>query len=175
MTLTLAIAALREHEACDLDERIADLRRVLPDVEEGTPVPLRVWWDLATTSIPDRWWSLRAVEPEIDGRRLGVRAASAAARRVLHLVREQDRQVCLDAIEAAEAWAADPTEERAQAARAAADAYAATYAAAPAAACAARAVAQAAAARAARAAALAADAAEREAQRLDLDRLLEAL
>ena len=185
MTLTLSIASLREHEACDIYGRIADLRRVLPDVTDDTPVPLRTWWDLPTTSISDRWWSLRAVDPEIEGQRLGVRAAALAARRVLPLVREQDREVCLDAIEAAEAWAAEPTEDRAAAARAsayaayAADAaYAAAYAyAASADAYDAAACAYAAAHvyDAAHAAHAAHAAAEREAQRLDLDRLLEAL
>lgn len=126
LTLTLSIASLREHVACELDRRIADLRRVLPDVTEDTPVPLRVWWGLPSTSVEDRWWSLRAVEPAPEARRLGVRAACLAARRALPLTREQDRPVCLAAIEAAEAWAADPTEERARAAAYAA--YAATAA-----------------------------------------------
>jgi len=190
VSLTLTIASLREHSACNLDKRIADIRRVLPDVTDNTPVPLRVWWDLPTTSVENRWWSLRAVEPALEGRRLGVRAACLAARRVLPLTREQERPVCLAAIEAAEAWAADPTEERARAAAAAADAARAARAAdaADAAARAARAAdaayaaadaadaaadaAYAAADAAAADDAYAAYAAEREAQRADLDRLL---
>ena len=183
MTLTLTIASLRGHEACGLDERIADLRCALPDVEEDTPVPLRVWWDLPSTSISDRWWSLRAVEPQFEGQRLGVRAAALAARRVLHLERERDRPVCLAAIEAAEAWAEDPTPEQAEMARAAAAAApaytaaaAAAYAAAAAAAANTDADAYAAASYAYAAnAAAAVRAADREAQRLDLDRLLDVL
>lgn len=199
--LTLSIASLRTHHACDLETRIADLRRVLPDVTDDQPVPLRVWWDLPSTSVLDRCWSLRAVEPALPARVLGVRAAAAAARRVLHLTREQDRPVCLAAVEAAEAWAAEPTEERrwgvviaaraaayaadaarvayaVHAARAAAHAANAARAAAHAANAAPFVVAYAAAAAAADAAAAAAadaaadDDAERAAQRADLDRLL---
>ena len=116
MNLTLTIASLRRHRACDLDERIADLRRVLPDVRDDEPVPLATWWALPSSSVEDRWWSLRAAEPALDARRLGVRAACRAARRVLPLVRERDRPVCLAAIEAAEAWAEEPTDQRAAAA-----------------------------------------------------------
>jgi hypothetical protein len=183
--ITLTIADLRKRDACDLDKRIADLRRVLPDVRDDEPVSLATWWALPSTSVPDRWWSLRAAKPALDARRLGVRAACRAARRVLPLVREQDRAVCLTAIEAAEAWAEEPTDERAtyarggaDAARAAASAAAtpaayASYAAANAAYAAAYADAYAAAAAAAAAANAAANAdAEREAQRADLDELV---
>jgi hypothetical protein len=191
--ITLTIADLRRHDACYLDKRIADLRRVLPDVADDEPVPLATWWALPSTSTQDRWWSLRAAKPALDARRLGVRAACRAARRVLPLVREQDRAVCLAAIEAGETWAAEPTDQRAANAYAA-DAAAAIAAASDAAyaACAAYA-----AARAARAAAYAdadayadayadaayaaayaaanaanAAAAERQAQRADLDDLV---
>ncbi len=190
MTLTLTIAALRRNHACYLDKRIADLRRVLPDVTDDQPVPLATWWALPSTCVEDRWWSLRATEPALDAQRLGVRAACRAARRVLPLVREQDRAVCLGAIEAAEAWAEGPTDQRAAyarggargtraAARAAATPAAyASYAAANAAYAAAAAAAYADAhASYAAADARAADVAatrfeEREAQRADLDELL---
>ena len=132
--LTLTIADLRRRRACDLDERIADLRCVLPDVQDDEPVPLTTWWALPSTCVEDRWWSLRAAEPAIDARRLGVRAACRAARRVLPLEPEL-RAVCLGAIDAAEAWAEEPTDERATAAACAA--YAAFAAADAAAACAA--------------------------------------
>lgn len=122
MPLTLSIARLRRNRppVCGLNERIANLRRVLPDVAEGDPVPLRTWWDLPTTSVEDRVWSLHyAVSPPLMGRVLAVRFLCLAARRVLHLTREQDRAVSLAAIQAAEAWAADPSEERADVAAAA--------------------------------------------------------
>lgn len=101
--LTLSIATLRRHESCELDDRIADLCRTLGrDVPEDEEIPLRVWWDLGTTSTPDLWRSLRYLgEP---GKRIGVEAACLAARRVLRRTREQDRPVCLAAIEAAEGW-----------------------------------------------------------------------
>jgi hypothetical protein len=199
--LTLTIASLRRHDACDLDDRIADLHRVLPDAADDDPIPLRIWWDLPSTSIPDCWWSLRAAEPQLESRRLAVRAVCLAARRVLPLTREQDRSVCVEAIEAAEAWADEPTAERARACQIAANAanaayaayaanaaYAAAaraaaadaaYAAYAADATAAYAAAYSAAATAAADAAYAAyataaaDAAERATQRADLDRLLE--
>jgi len=156
--LTLTIASLREHNACDLDDRIADLRRVLPDAADDDPIPLRIWWDLPSTSILDRWWSLRAVEPQLESRRLAVRAVCLAARRALPLTRNQHRSVCVAATEAAEAWAEEPTAERARACRiATAAAEGAAYA-------------DAAYAAAAYAAAYAA---ERATQRADLDRLLE--
>ena len=78
-TLTLTIADLRRHDACYLDKRIADLRRVLPDVRVVEPVSLATWWALPSTSVPDRWWSLRAAKPALDAQRLGVRAARNAA------------------------------------------------------------------------------------------------
>lgn len=106
MPLTLTIADLREYDACSLDERIADLRRVLPDVGEDTPVPLATWWALPTTSLADRWWSLRAAEPAPEARRVGVRASCRAARRVLHLTHPRDREVCAESIAAAEGWTA---------------------------------------------------------------------
>ena len=73
MTLTLTIASLRKARACELDARIVDLRRVVPDVAEDTEVPLRTWWDLPTTShaddhrtpwdVPGQWhWRLADVE-----------------------------------------------------------------------------------------------------------------
>ena len=53
LTLTLTIAALRRCHACDLDERIADLRRVLPDVRDDEPVPLATWWALPFAGMLD--------------------------------------------------------------------------------------------------------------------------
>lgn len=112
MSLTLTIAALRAHHACDLAARIADLRRVLPDAPEDIEVPLATWWALPSTSVADRVWSLRAVSDAERGQRIAVTVASRAARRVLPLAREPSRGVCLAAIEAAEAWAAHPTPDR---------------------------------------------------------------
>jgi hypothetical protein len=130
MQLTLTIADLRAHDACDLYERIVDLTRELPSVQEDTPVPLSVWWALPSTSIADRFWSLRCVQPRVVAKQLGVSVACLAARRVQHLVDMAHRAVCLAAIEAAEAWAEAPTEENQAAAYAAADAdYAGAYAA----------------------------------------------
>lgn len=57
---------------------------------------------------------LRCRRTETD-RRINVRLAIWCARRVLHLVRPQDRRACEKAIEAAEAWLADPSEENAAA------------------------------------------------------------
>jgi hypothetical protein len=54
---------------------------------------------------------------------LSVRLAVWCARSVEHLIRPQDRDVCRRAVDAAEAWADDPTEQNATAANAA---YAAT-------------------------------------------------
>ena len=119
MSLTITIASLRAHNACDLDARIADIRRVLPDVAEDTPVPLATWWALPSTSIPDRIWSLRAVSDPARGRVIAVTVASRAARRVLHLVREQDRAISVAAIDAAESWRAEPIPQQHRAAYAA--------------------------------------------------------
>lgn len=114
MTLTLSITSLRRHNACGLEEdkrRLDELRVAFPGVEEDTPVPLSTWWGLRSTSLNDRWWSLRAVEPLLEGRILGVRAACLAVRRALPVAEEAERPVCLAAVEAAEAWASEPTEE----------------------------------------------------------------
>jgi len=152
---TLSITTLRRFDACDLYKRVDDITRVMGRVlHEDEEIPLRIWWDLDTTSVADLWWSLRCLgEP---GRRIGAEAACLAARRVLPLTRVQDRAMCLAAIEAAEGWlrgdvAPEECREAAAAAYAAADA--AAYAAADAAADA------------------AAYAAEREQQRIDLYRI----
>lgn len=108
------------------------------------------WWSLPSTIIANRWWSLRVAAPLDTARQVAVKAAAMAARRVLHLVRAADWQVCERAVQAAEAWADQPHEATADAAYAA----------------------RAAAAEADRAAVRAAAAAERAAQRADLDRLL---
>jgi hypothetical protein len=81
----------------------------------------------------------RAPTDDLEARRLNVRLAVWCARHVLHLVQAQDRQVCVEAIEAAEKWAEHPDDAAAHAhaadAAAAADANAAAaYAAAHAAA-----------------------------------------
>jgi len=141
--ITLTIADLRMCNACDLDRlqsdsplkitRVADLTRHLgcaPDDDE--PLPLRTWWDLPTTSVPNRWWSLRAAAPVKPIKLFAVRGACLAARRVLPLTREEDRVLCLTAIEAAEAWVANPCEETVAAARAAYSARAADAASSPA-------------------------------------------
>lgn len=102
-SLALSIADLGEHDACDLDDRIADLGRTLGRaVPEDERVPLRVWWDLTSTSVDNLWWSLRCLgEP---GTRIGVEATCLAARRALSCVSESRRFVALTAIEAAEGW-----------------------------------------------------------------------
>jgi hypothetical protein len=64
---------------------------------------------------------------DLERRRVHVRLAAFLAREVLHLAREKDHAVCIAAIEAAEAWADQPS------AAAAAAAYAAEVAAADAA------------------------------------------
>ena len=69
---------------------------------------------------------LRARRTESD-MRVNVRLAAWAARRVLDLTRPQDREVCERAIEAVEAWLADPSDANAYAV---ATAHAATNAAA---------------------------------------------
>ena len=99
----------------------------------------------------------RAPTDELEAKRLNVGLAVWCARQVLHLVRVKDRQVCEDAIVAAERWVADPSEANANAAAAAAAAYANAAAAAAA-------YAAAAAAAAADAAADAADAADADAR-----------
>ncbi|HET6497243.1 MAG TPA: hypothetical protein VFH61_17990 [Thermoleophilia bacterium] len=129
MTLTLTIEALRVRSACDLYKRVEELREALPDVADDTPVPLSAWWSLPSTSLDDRFWSLRAVEPFIEAHRLGVRAAALAARRVLHRIRDEaHRATAQRALEAAEAWAENPSD--ADAASAASAVANVTYAAA---------------------------------------------
>ena len=62
--LTLTIAALRAHDACDLKRRIADITRSLgrqPGDDEA--IDIRTWWSPDSTTIADRWWSLRAANP----------------------------------------------------------------------------------------------------------------
>ena len=164
-TLTLSIAALRAAGACDLDERIADLRAVRPDVADDEPVPLAVWWALATTSIRDRWWSLRVAQPLLTARQVAVRGASRAASRAAAYSAAGDAS----AASRAAASAASRVASRATAYAAAGDAYAAAVDAAYAA----EAAVDAAAAAAVDAYAYAyAAAAERSAQSSDLDRLL---
>lgn len=64
-------------------------------------------------------------EDELEAKRLSVGLALWCARRVHHLVRDQDKAVTQVAIDAAQAWMDDPTEEAAKAAKvAAAAAYA---------------------------------------------------
>lgn len=184
--LTLSITMLRRFEACDLYKRVADITRAMGRVlHEDDELPLRVWWDLGTTSVSDMWWSLRCLGES--GKRIGVEAACLSARRVLPQVREHDRPVCLAAIEAAEGWLrGEVTQMECGKAAAGADAaaraayMAGTLASTEAAAAAAHATlasteaavrAAYAAARAAARAVHAADAAEREQQRIDLYRL----
>jgi len=60
--------------------------------------------------------------------RVAVRFAARCARRVLDLVRPDDRAACVEAIEAADAWADEPTEEHRQRAARAASATCAAWA-----------------------------------------------
>ena len=133
--LTLTISALYVQRACGIHpevkgpDRIADLvahlgRRPADD----EPIPLATWWALPTTSVEDRWWSLRAVAPTSLARILGVRAACLAARRALPAYearfphwRPTRASAVIEAIKAAEAWVADPTTERVEACRVASD------------------------------------------------------
>jgi hypothetical protein len=129
--LTLSISDLRKPKACDLEERIEDLTQTLGrKPEEDEELDLKIWWSLKTTSVDNRFWSLRAVKPELPAQQLAVLASCRAARRVLPLVPAEDQAVCLAAIEAAEAWVAEPTKARAKAARLAGNAAWAVYAAA---------------------------------------------
>jgi hypothetical protein len=69
---TLTIHALREHSACDLDERIEALETHLDrEVGEMEPVPLRDWFAV-TPRLVDRVWALRCFE---DGPQVAVTLA----------------------------------------------------------------------------------------------------
>jgi hypothetical protein len=138
LALTLSISDLRKADACDLEERIEDLLAHHPNTKEEDALPIQLWWALDTTSVADMFWALHVAKPALAARRVGAQAASAAARRALDSVREQGRPAALAAIEAAETWALDPTEENRNAAASCAIlAAAASYTAASYAACAA--------------------------------------
>jgi hypothetical protein len=196
MTLSITIAELRAHRACDLADRIAAMSAHLGRTPEDTEaVPLAVWAEV-TGSTEDLLWALRCCWDR-GSRAVGVEVACRAADRAMIHARPDDVPVLRAAVDAARGCIAETVTEEAcryassavaSAVATVADAYAvyaayAAYSAACAAytvyaaACAADAAACAArAARAARAAdaADAADAAERAAQRADLFSLLEA-
>jgi hypothetical protein len=115
-----SIHALLNSAACDKTEHIVDMRLVRPGVAYDDVIPLRDWWDLSSTSVANRWWSLRlAGDP---GKRIAVAGAVRAAKRWLPFVCAQNRVFCLAAIEAAEAWLLNPCPETVSAARKAAEA-----------------------------------------------------
>ena len=155
--LTLSIADLRAASACGLDERITDLRAVLPDVGNDDPVDARVWWGLPSTSTADAIWSLRAAHPPERAAAVAVLVARCAAVRADGYGSRKSR-AALDRVGSAAVSFAGAGWAAAEAATAAAYAAAAAYA-----------DAYADAERAAQA-----NAAERAAQRADLIAALEA-
>ena len=166
--LTLSIHDLRRARACGLPARIADLRAVLPDVADGDPIDIRVWWSLPSTSTANAIWSLRVAQPPERAAAVAVLVARCAATRAGGYARD-----ARDAYAASAAAYAASAAAYAAADAAADAAYAAAYAAAYDAALAAAAAADAADAYAAADAAAASDAsdaaaAERAAQRADL-------
>lgn len=109
--MTLTIQDLRDWRACDIDERVAELRAVLPDVADEQPVPVETWWALPRSNALSCAWSLRCAEPKDEARRVAIEFAVRAARRVLPSVLDQHRAVSVAAIEAAEAVLASDTPE----------------------------------------------------------------
>ena len=82
MSVTLSIGALRRHRACNLDVRIHDFAATYGRVPtDDEPIPLQMWWALQSTSVADRWWSLRGAPATTGAKMIGVRAACLAARR----------------------------------------------------------------------------------------------
>ena len=74
-----SITDLRKHYACDLNQRIADLRRYLVrDVPEDEDVPMAVWAEV-TPNTSDLIWALRC-RPE--GEVIAVEIARRAAKHV---------------------------------------------------------------------------------------------
>ena len=75
--LTLSIADLRKADACDLDDRIADLNAHFGrDVAEDETIDLRIWLDLPTTTDDD---ATADAARAAAAARAAVRAAYAAA------------------------------------------------------------------------------------------------
>ena len=143
MGLSITIAELRKHHACDLDARIAALSahlgRVVADDEH---VPLTTWVEV-TPSTNDLIWALRCCWDR-GGRAVGVEVACRAADRAMIYARPQDVPVLRAAVDAARGCIAGTVTlddvmrtraaaDAAYAAAAAAAAYAAAYAAAAAA------------------------------------------
>jgi hypothetical protein len=137
--LALTIADLRAASACGLDERITDLRAVLPDVGNDDPVDVRIWWALPSTSPADAIWSLRAAHPPERAAAVAVLVARCAAARAGDYANAaavayaayaanaaQAAEVAADAERAA--YAANAAAYAADAANAAAVAYAANAA-----------------------------------------------
>lgn len=93
-TLTLSVADSRANHPCDFVDSYDYLLQVRPDVaeDEDAAVPLAVWWDLPPRDISEWWRSLGAAQPRDLAHRLGVRAAAWAVRRVLPLLREEERE-----------------------------------------------------------------------------------
>ena len=113
--LTLTVGDLRTCGACELEYRVESLEIVLGRTPaEWEQIPLSVWWGLHTTSVRDRFWSLRAVKPWSQAQLLGVRAICRAARRVLPRINEESRLITEAAIAAAEKWTGEPTQENAR-------------------------------------------------------------
>lgn len=120
MMPTLSILDLRQHDVCHLDQemcineghagtpRVSDLEvRLGRSVREEEQIQISVWWSLPTTSIRDRFHSLKYFSA---GRIIGIRAACIAVRRALRFLKEDDRRVCLAAVEASETLATELAE-----------------------------------------------------------------
>lgn len=92
--LTLSVADSRANQPCDFVDSYDYLVQARPDVaeDEGAAVPLSVWWSLPPQNISEWWRSLGAACPRGLAERLGIRAAAWAVRRVLHLLREEERE-----------------------------------------------------------------------------------
>jgi hypothetical protein len=109
-----------------------DVKAVFSDLPECTNAVIASAAQRINDFLGDERQGLNALIPRLlrarrtdSDRRINVRLSIWSARKVLHLVREKDRAVALEAIEAAEAWLENPCAESVQRCRAAAAAYAA--------------------------------------------------
>ena len=100
MGLSITIAELRKHHACDLNARAAALSahlgRVVADDEH---VPLTTWAEV-TPSTSDLMWALRCCWYR-GGRAVGVEVACRAAGRAMQHARHEDVPVLRAAVDAA--------------------------------------------------------------------------
>ena len=106
--LTLSVSDLRKADACNLDERIADLTAHLGHTPaEDEQIDLKVWLDLPSTSHDDAIWALRAAQPKTDAARVSFFVAKAAADRVAHLLPVKKQTIITDAAAYAAQYAND--------------------------------------------------------------------